>query len=42
MFSRTFTLNDSRDGPQPEATYRHGVLVVTVPRREAVRPIRSR
>ncbi|MDP2272903.1 MAG: Hsp20/alpha crystallin family protein [Archangium sp.] len=38
MFSRTFTLTDALDGTQPEATYRHGVLVVTVPKREAAQP----
>lgn len=37
-FRRTFTLTDSLDGTQPEATYRHGVLVVTVPKREAAQP----
>ena len=33
-FRRTFTLNDTLDGTQPEATYRHGVLVVKLPKKE--------
>lgn len=37
-FSRTFTLNDMLDGSKPEATYRHGVLTVTLPKREAAQP----
>ena len=37
-FVRSFTLNDTIDGSKPEATYRHGVLVVTLPKREEVQP----
>lgn len=37
-FTRTFTLNDTLDGTKPEATYRHGVLTVTLPKREAAQP----
>lgn len=37
-FVRSFTLNDTIDGSKPEATYRHGVLTVTLPKREEVQP----
>ncbi|MDP1822812.1 MAG: Hsp20/alpha crystallin family protein [Archangium sp.] len=37
-FTRSFTLNDTLDGTKPEATYRHGVLTVTLPKREAAQP----
>ncbi len=37
-FSRTFTLNESLEGTTPEATYKAGVLVVTLPKREAAQP----
>lgn len=37
-FSRTFTLNDTLEGTTPEATYKAGVLVVTLPKREAAQP----
>lgn len=32
--TRSFTLNDTLDGTQPEASYRHGVLIVTLPKKE--------
>jgi HSP20 family protein len=35
-FSRSFTLPDSLDNTTPEATYKHGVLTVTLPRKEPV------
>lgn len=37
-FARTFTLPESIDGTKPEATFKHGVLTVTLPRKEAERP----
>jgi HSP20 family protein len=37
-FSRTFTLPTTLDGTTPEATYRHGVLTVTLPKREEMQP----
>jgi HSP20 family protein len=37
-FVRTFNLPSSIDGARPEATYKHGVLVVTLPKREEVLP----
>lgn len=37
-FSRSFTLPTTLDGTKPEATYRHGVLTVTLPKREEVQP----
>lgn len=37
-FSRTFTLNETLEGTSPEASYRHGVLIVTLPKREAAQP----
>ncbi|MFZ5445929.1 MAG: Hsp20/alpha crystallin family protein [Myxococcota bacterium] len=37
-FSRSFTLPTTLDGTRPEATYRHGVLTVTLPKREEVQP----
>lgn len=37
-FRRTFTLSDMLEGTTPEASYRHGVLVVTLPKREAAQP----
>lgn len=37
-FVRSFTLNDTIDGSKPEASYKHGVLVVTLPKREEVQP----
>jgi HSP20 family protein len=36
--SRTFTLPNTLDGTKPEASYKHGVLVVTLPKREEVQP----
>ena len=38
MYSRAFALNETLDGTKPEATYRHGVLTVTLPKREAAQP----
>jgi HSP20 family protein len=37
-FSRAFTLPSTLDGSKPEASYRHGVLTVTLPKREEVQP----
>ncbi len=37
-YGRSFTLPDTLDGSKPEATYRHGVLTVTLPKREEVQP----
>lgn len=37
-FSRSFTLPTTLDGTKPEASYRHGVLTVTLPKREEVQP----
>lgn len=37
-FTRAFTLPNTIDGAKPEATYRHGVLVVTFPKKEEVLP----
>ena len=37
-FSRSFTLPTTLDGTKPEASYRHGVLTVTLPKKEEVQP----
>ena len=37
-YSRAFTLPDTLDGTKPEATYRNGVLTVTIPKREVAQP----
>jgi HSP20 family protein len=37
-FSRSFTLPNTLDGSKPEATYKHGVLVVTLPKKEEILP----
>lgn len=37
-FTRAFTLPDTLDGTRPEATYRHGVLTVVLPKKEEVQP----
>jgi HSP20 family protein len=37
-FSRSFTLPNTLDGTKPEAVYRHGVLTVTLPKKEEVLP----
>lgn len=37
-FSRSFTLPSTLDGTKPEATYRHGVLTVTLPKKDEVLP----
>lgn len=37
-FSRSFTLPNTLDGTRPEATYKHGVLMVTLPKKEEVLP----
>lgn len=37
-FVRSFTLADTLDGSAPEASYRHGVLTVTIPKREETQP----
>jgi HSP20 family protein len=36
--SRTFTLPTTLDGTRPEASYKHGVLTVTLPKKEEVQP----
>ncbi|MEW5739531.1 MAG: Hsp20/alpha crystallin family protein [Myxococcota bacterium] len=37
-FSRSFTLPNTLDGTKPEAAYKHGVLTVTLPKKEEVLP----
>jgi HSP20 family protein len=37
-YTRAFTLPDTLDGTKPEATYRNGVLMVTIPKREVAQP----
>lgn len=37
-FARSFTLPNTIDGAKPEATYKHGVLSVTLPKKEEVLP----
>ena len=37
-YSRAFTLPDTLDGTNPEATYRNGVLMVTIPKRAVAQP----
>lgn len=37
-FARTFALPTTLDGTKPEAVYKHGVLTVTLPKREEVQP----
>ncbi|MCA2979437.1 MAG: Hsp20/alpha crystallin family protein [Myxococcaceae bacterium] len=37
-FFRSFTLPDSVEGTTPEASYKHGVLTVTLPKKEAAQP----
>lgn len=37
-FSRSFTLPTTLDGTKPEASYKHGVLTVTLPKKEEVQP----
>ncbi len=37
-FARSFTLPPTLDGTSPEASYRHGVLTVTLPKKEEVQP----
>ena len=37
-FARTFTLPSGVDGARLDAAYRHGVLVVTLPKKEEVQP----
>ncbi|MBL8910215.1 MAG: Hsp20/alpha crystallin family protein [Archangium sp.] len=36
--SRSFTLPNTLDGTKPEASYKHGVLTVTLPKKEEVQP----
>lgn len=36
--SRSFTLPTTLDGSKPEASYKHGVLTVTLPKKEEVQP----
>lgn len=36
--SRSFTLPTTLDGTKPEASYKHGVLTVTLPKKEEVQP----
>lgn len=38
QFGRTFTVPETIDGTKPEATYKHGVLTVVLPKKEAVLP----
>lgn len=37
-FSRSFTLPTTLDGTKPEAAYKHGVLTLTLPKKEEVQP----
>lgn len=37
-FTRSFTLPNTIDGSKPEATYKQGVLLVTLPKKEEVLP----
>jgi|SRR5215471_12978857 len=37
-YSRTFVLPETIDGGKPEAQYAHGVLTVTLPKREEAKP----
>lgn len=37
-FSRSFTLPTTLEGTTPEASYKHGVLTVVLPKKEAVQP----
>jgi len=37
-FTRSFTLPNTIDGAKPEATYKHGVLLVTLPKKDEVLP----
>lgn len=37
-YTRSFSLPTTLDGSKPEAAYRHGVLTVTLPKREEVQP----
>ncbi len=38
LFGRTFTVPETIDGSKPDATYKHGVLTVVLPKKEAVLP----
>lgn len=38
LFQRLFVLGDEVDGSKPEAKYEHGVLTVTLPKREERKP----
>lgn len=38
QFTRSFTLPNTLDGTKPEAAYKHGVLTVTLPKKEEVLP----
>ncbi len=37
-FTRSFTLPNTVDGTKPDAAYRHGVLTLTLPKKEEVQP----
>lgn len=37
-FVRSFSLPETLEGTTPQAAYKHGVLVVTLPKKEAVQP----
>lgn len=37
-YNRSFSLPTTLDGSKPEAAYRHGVLTVTLPKKEEVQP----
>lgn len=37
-FVRSFSVPTTLDGSRPELTYKHGVLMVTLPKREEVKP----
>ena len=40
MFERTFTLSDEIDADKVQASYRHGLLELTLPLKESARPRR--
>lgn len=37
-FVRSFTLDEKLEGTEPVATYKHGVLTLTLPKKEEVQP----
>ncbi len=37
-YARSFTLPNTVDGSKPDAAYRHGVLTLTLPKKEEIQP----